>query len=130
MQQRRYIEIKSVFHICHPSTNTTKEDWHMKLSPLFEHLRAAFKRYIRPPQNVSIYEMIAGFKGRCQHTLKYKHKPIPKGYKNWALCFAGYTYDFLFYSRTYKTLELVKKNGLTSTGNISKFPSSSSSVFV
>ena len=106
MSRTRYDQIKTHLHVSPPSLNTSANQWFMKLSPLYEHLRAAFKRYIFPPQNVSVDEMMVGFSGRSLHTLKAKHKPIKEGYKIWGLCFHGYTYDFMWYSRTQRTAEL------------------------
>ena len=130
----RYEQIRRFLHISPASTDTADNLWYMKLSALFEHLRAAFKQYIVPPQNVAIDEMMVGFSGRSGHTLRAKHKPIKEGFKLWALCFAGYTYDFLWYSRTkskvsiltyctlliacLETAELRLKNGLSATGSM------------
>lgn len=53
----------------------------MKVSPLFEYLRAQFKLYCVPSQNVSINEIMKAFCGRSAHTVKIKNKPITEGFK-------------------------------------------------
>ena len=72
----------------------------MKLSPLFELLRERFKAFVILGQNISVDEMMIPFTGRSRHTLKMKNKPVGEGFKIWALCDHGFTWDFLFYSRT------------------------------
>ncbi len=74
--------------------------WYMKLSPLFELLRERFKAFVILGQNISVDEMMIPFTGRSRHTLKMKNKPVGEGFKIWALCDHGFTWDFLFYSRT------------------------------
>ena len=49
MSRTRYDQIKTHLHVSPPSLNTSANQWFIKLSPLYEHLRAAFKRYIFPP---------------------------------------------------------------------------------
>jgi hypothetical protein len=71
----------------------------MRLAPLFELLRTKFKAYVVLGQNVSFDEMMVPFTGRSKHTIKMKNKPIKEGFKIWALCDHGYTWDFRFYSR-------------------------------
>jgi hypothetical protein len=75
------------------------DQWFMKLSPLFEHLRMKFKEFCIPSQNVSVNEMMEAFTGRSKHTLRMPNKPIGEGFKSWALCDRGYTWHFLFHSR-------------------------------
>ena len=42
--------------------------------------------------------MMVLFCGRSSHTVKMPNKPISQGYKIYALCDHGYTYNFTFYS--------------------------------
>ena len=45
---------------------------------------------------VSIDEIIVRFTGRSVHTTMMRGKPVPEGYKVFALCDAGYIFAFLF----------------------------------
>jgi hypothetical protein len=100
MKFYRFEQIKRYFHVSPPSLpSQSKSQWYMKLSPLFEVLRYQFQAYVIPGQNVSFDEMMVPFTGRSQHTLRIKNKPISEGFKIWALCDHGYTWDFLWYSR-------------------------------
>ena len=104
----RFEQIKRYFHVsplplldvlsCTPSRTSTSQ-WYMKLAPLFRLLRARFQANVILAQNVSFDEMMVPFTGRSKHTLKMKNKPVLEGFKLWALCNRGYTWDFLFYSR-------------------------------
>jgi len=96
----RFEQIKRYFHVSPPSLpSQSKSQWYMKLSPLSEVLRHQFQAYVVLGQNVSFDEMMVPFTGRSQHTLKMKNKPVSEGFKIWALCDHGYTWDFLWYSR-------------------------------
>ena len=46
-----------------PLNLTTKCNWFEKVNPLLSYLKDAFKRYIIPPANVSVNEMIAAYSG-------------------------------------------------------------------
>ncbi len=59
--------------------------------------------------------MTIKFYGRSKHTQKFPHKPIKQGFKIWAICERGYLYNFLFYSRYWKTGELEKNSSLPDT---------------
>jgi Transposase IS4 len=78
----------------------------MKLSPLYEHLNSQFKAYCIPLQNVSIDEMMKAFTGWSAHTLKMLNKPVKEGYKMWALANHGYTWHFLWHSRSEGLLKI------------------------
>lgn len=66
-----------------------------KVEPLLSQVHNASKLYYFPALNVSIDEMMIRFSGRSAHTVHIKNKPIPKGFKIFSLCDAGYTYAFL-----------------------------------
>jgi hypothetical protein len=65
--------------------------------------------------NVSVDEMIILFFGRSKHTFKTPDKPIKEGYKIFALCEAGYTYNFMWSSKTDSYGELEKLPELSPT---------------
>jgi Transposase IS4 len=99
----RFEQIKRYFHISPPPTTSNRlplSHWHLKLEPLASMLRTTFQTYVVPGQNVSFDEMMVPYSGRSKHTVKMPNKPIPEGFKVWALCDKGYLWDFLFYSRT------------------------------
>jgi hypothetical protein len=59
-----------------------------------------------PATNTTVDEMMVRFFGRSKHIVKMPKKPIKEGYKIFAICEAGYTYNWLFHSRTVGTTEL------------------------
>lgn len=59
--------------------------------------------------------MIVRFFGRSKHTFKASNKPIKEGYKIFALCEAGYTYNFMWSSKTDSYGELVRMPDLSPT---------------
>ena len=80
--------------------------------------RSNCKAHIQPGSNVAVDEMMIKFHGRSKHTTKMPNKPIPKGFKIWALCERGYLYNFILYSRLWKTVELDSLEELTDTTNV------------
>ena len=94
----RFEQIKWYFHISPPTNNP--QPWYIKLSPLFEHLWRLFKQFYIPSQNVSVDEMMVLCTGRSLHTVRMPNKPVGEGYKIFALYDHGYTWDFLFTSRS------------------------------
>jgi hypothetical protein len=59
--------------------------------------------------------MMIRFFGRSKHTFKAPNKPIKEGYKVFALCEAGYTYYFMWSSRSDSYGELIKLPNLSPT---------------
>ena len=57
------------------------------------------------------------FGGRSYHTYRMPSKPITEGYKVFALCDVGYTYNWIFASRSNSFNGLVLQEGLTPTGS-------------
>jgi hypothetical protein len=113
MSQVRYEQIKRFFHI-YPVTDelpTTlkSKPWVYKIEPLYKDLRRSFQRYYLPASTISIDEMIVGFKGKSANIVKMPRKPTSEGYKIYALCDSGYTYNFLFTGREEKVIDLVQE---------------------
>ena len=52
------------------------------------------------------------YRGRSNHTVKIKNKPISEGYKVWVLADQGYICDYMWYSRVTGTEGINKKAGL------------------
>ena len=61
----RFEQIKRYFHVCPPGPPnlTTKHNWFKKVDPLISYLKDAFKKYIQPPANIAIDEMITAYSG-------------------------------------------------------------------
>ena len=92
--------------------------WYGKLEPLARPIREKFKRYIELRTEVSIDEMMVRCTGRTQHTTKVKNKPIPQGYKVFALCCEGYLYDWIYWSTTAKMGDVSPVPGFCDTSSI------------
>jgi Transposase IS4 len=100
MPLHRFEQIQRYFHISDPyEDKPISRTWYGKVWPLYQVLRQQFKAYVVLGQNVSFDEMMVPYTGRSSHILKMKNKPISEGFKIWALCDHGYTWDFLWYSR-------------------------------
>ena len=82
--------------------------WWYKLEPIASEFRTLYTQYWIPGINLSIDEMMVQCFGRSQHTFKAPNKPIKEGYKIFALCEAGYTYYFMWSSKTKSYSELQK----------------------
>jgi hypothetical protein len=91
--------------------------WH-KVKPVFTQLRQASTLYYTPSSNVSIDEVMVRCFGRSSHTYKMPNKPIPQGYKIFALADHGYIWKFIPASRTLGITEIKKSDGLTNTGSM------------
>ena len=76
------------------------------------------QKFQRPGSNISIDKIMIRFFGRSIYTTKIPNKPINRGYKIWALCDRSYLFNFMFYSRFWKTVELTQYELLTSHQNI------------
>lgn len=90
MSLKRFEQLKRYFHLSPPNlTPSRKGNWYDEVEP--------FGRALRNPS--------------CRwssHTIKIKNKPIKQGYKLFALCWRGFTYSFLYSSRTKKIGEVKK----------------------
>ena len=61
--------------------------------------------------------MMIRFGGQSRHTYRMPSKPITKGYKVFALCDIGYTYSWIFASRSNSFTGLIPQPDLTPTGS-------------
>ena len=97
----RFEQLKRYFHLSPPTpTPLPRTRWTEKLEPLSSNLQAKFQQLCRPATPVSIDEMMIRFTGRSEHISLIKSKPTPEGFKIIALCEKGYTFSFLYTSRT------------------------------
>jgi hypothetical protein len=92
--------------------------WWSKVEPVFRQVREASVLYYTPSSNVSIDECMIRCFGRSSHTYKMPDKPIPQGYKLFALADHGYIWKFLPASRTKGLIETARDPGLTLTGSM------------
>jgi hypothetical protein len=115
----RYHEIKRYLHISIPNDtiNLPHHEWWKKLEPLNSHLRQRSRDLLLPSTNLSIDEMMVSFTGRSRHTVRIPSKPIPVGYKIFAICDNGYTIDWLLTSRTESVAQLTRIPELSPTSS-------------
>jgi len=129
----RFEDLKRYMHISDPTLKPGSENqrskrddsedraqkkslgWWYKLEPIASEFRSLCSQYWMPGINLSIDEMMVRFFGRSKHTFKAPNKPIKEGYKIFALCEAGYTYNFMWSSKTDSYGELVKMPDLSPT---------------
>jgi hypothetical protein len=99
MSLTRFEQIRRYFHVAHPEapkeTTSGRRLWHSKVDPLLNQLRAASRKYRRPPTKVSIDEAMVQCTGHSKDTYKMPSKPIDQGYKFHCYAAAGYVYDFI-----------------------------------
>ena len=106
ISQNRFEQLKRYFHISPPYNSLPRSQWYQKLQPLADILSARFRTYFLPASDVAVDEMMVRFTGRSAHTILLRGKPIPQGYKILALCDHGYTYSYIFTSRTDSFVEV------------------------
>ena len=116
----RFEDLKRYLHISDPTPRNSEQDdsedetldasigWWYKLELIVLEFRSLCSKYWIPSLNLSIDEMMVRFFGRSMHTFKAPNKPIKEGYKIFALCEAGYTYYFMWSSKSESYGELVK----------------------
>ena len=96
MFPRRKFQIvyHSMLHVCEPDANGKA-----KIEPFINTLLGKFQRSFYPFQNLSIDEMVIGFKGRFQYKQYNAAKPKKYHIKTFGLCdsVTGYVYNLLIY---------------------------------
>ena len=117
MSLRRFLQIKRYLHISDPKYQLTRSEWFQKLEPLNSLIRDRCQQYYLPSSNVTVDEMMIRFGGRSHHTYRMPSKPIKEGYKVFALCDVGYTYNWIFASRSDSFVDLVLQPDLMPTGS-------------
>ena len=124
MSLDRFEDIKRYLHLSPPisqlESSSRTFEWWMKLEPLASWVRQQSKKLYLPASQVAVDEMMVRFGGRSKHTVKMPNKPISEGYKIFALCDRGYTYDFTFYSphTGYSYITKQPSSDLTPTGDM------------
>lgn len=117
MSLKRFSQIKRYLHISDPGQTLPQSQWYRKLEPLNSLIRDRCNQYYLPSSNVTVDEMMIRFGGRSLHTYRIPSKPITEGYKVLALCDVGYTYNWIFASRSESFAELVLLEHLTPTAS-------------
>ena len=117
MSLERFSQIKRFLHISDPQLQLSRSEWFQKLEPLNAMIRSRCQQFYFPASNVTVDEMMIRFGGRSHHTYRMPSKPITEGYKVFALCDIGYTFNWIYASRldSFSGLELQKD--LTPTGS-------------
>jgi hypothetical protein len=92
--------------------------WWYKLEPIASEFRSNCSKYWIPGTNLSIDKIIIRFFGRSKYTFKTLNKPITQGYRIFSLCEAGYTYYFIWSSKSESYSELIKLPNLSATESI------------
>lgn len=93
MSQTRFSQLKRYLKVSPPGD---RDSVFGKLQPLASDLEKRFQQYCTPGSNCSLDEIMIKFVGRATETYLIKTKPIPRGFKIFALCQRGYVYSFLF----------------------------------
>jgi len=117
MSLKRFSQIKRYLHISDPKQQLSRSEWFQKLEPVNSILQSRCQQYYLPASNVTVDEMMIRFGGRSYHTYRMPSKPITEGYKVFALCDVGYTYSWIFASRSNSFNGLIHQEGLTPTGS-------------
>ena len=99
MSLQRFSQIKRFLHISNPNLQLSRAEWFQKVEPLNSMIRSRCQQFYFPASNVTVDEMMIRFGGRSHHTYRMPSKPITEGYKVFALCDIGYTFDWIFASR-------------------------------
>lgn len=102
LSQNRFKQLKRYFHVSehYDPGSLPQSCWYFKVAPRADLLQAHYQQYFLPSSDIAVDEMMVRFTGRSAHTILLRGKPTPQGYKILALCDYGYTYSFIFTSRT------------------------------
>lgn len=99
----RFEQIRRYFHIYGPDDlsqlpSELQPPWYHKFDKFASKLRTRFHQYFKPGTRCSIDESMAMCTGRTYHKTHIDRKPITDGYKIITLAFAGYVWDFIWWS--------------------------------
>jgi hypothetical protein len=98
MNLKRFQQIKRFIHVSDHRGDKSNEFFFNKLEPLMSHVRSASKRRWKPGRRLAVDEMMIICHGKSSETVRMRGKPIGAGFKMWAICDAGYVYDFFPHS--------------------------------
>jgi Transposase IS4 len=125
LSKNRFESILCNFHFKDRGLNPIKGNWWDKLEPIFSILRQKCSFYWIPSTNLTIDEIMLKFKGRSSQKITIPSKPIPTGFKLFALGDSGYTYNWEY------TRSGLAEGALTGKKQISiNIPNSTISTFL
>ena len=93
LSKNRFEAILSNFHFKDRGFAPEKNNWWEKLEPIYSILKEKCSHYWLPSINLTIDEIMIKFKGRTSQKITIPGKPIPTGFKIFALRDSGYTYN-------------------------------------
>jgi Transposase IS4 len=94
LSKNRFESILSNFHFKDRGLNPEKDNWWEKLEPIFSILRQKCSFYWLPSTNLTVDEIMLKFEGRSTQKITIPGKPIPTGFKIFALGDSGYIYNW------------------------------------
>lgn len=133
MSLSHFEQIKHYLHILPPMSGplnhkpTPKEEvregqleskWWHKLDPMISQFQSASEQYYIPGSKIAIDKVMIKTYGQSLHTFKMPNKPIPQGFKIYALADHGYIFTFTPASHTASLAEIVKSSDMTMTGSM------------
>ena len=98
MSLKRWQQIDRYFHISKPQSGHNETPF-IKLEPLSETLRKAFKKYWKTGTHLAVDETIQRFMGRAKEIVNIPSKPTPEGFKIWVLANEGYVLDWIYHAK-------------------------------
>jgi hypothetical protein len=119
LSRHRFLQIQRYLHLCDPDIPIEcDENWFKKVEPISSRIRERCMELIVPATQCAVDEMMIRFHGRSKHTVRMPKKPIKEGFKVFAICQGGYTYDWRFTSPKTGIAELVRYPGLAPTQSV------------
>jgi Transposase IS4 len=94
LSKNRFESILCNFHFKDRGLNPIQGNWWDKLEPIFSILRQKCSFYWIPSTNLTVDEIMLKFEGRSSQKITIPGKPIPTGFKLFALGDSGYTYNW------------------------------------
>ena len=100
--RNRFKQIWQAFTLWNPnlSLEQLRESQQFRVEPLATTICYTYQHYWAPGAHLAIDESMIPYFGHTRHIIKASHEPIKHGYKIWALGDLGYTYSWLWYSKT------------------------------
>jgi Transposase IS4 len=94
LSKNRFKSILSNFHFKDRGFKPKKDNWWDKLEPIFSILRQKCSFYWIPSINLTVNKIMLKFEGRTTQKITISGKPIPTGFKIFALGDSGYIYNW------------------------------------
>ena len=94
LSKNRFEQIIKNIHFKDRGLNSVSSNWWDKLEPIFSILREKSAFYWLPSTNLTVDEVMLKFEGRTSQKVTIPCKPIPTGFKLFALGDSGYIYNW------------------------------------